>query len=97
MKIIANYNKGAKKWLPSLGLVKNVEASKKEIKKQIIEQIINEPETLKAYKNLEIYEIGEIDDNLTISKTDKKLLFSYEQILNEIIDDLTKENKKWLT
>lgn len=93
MIIIANYNKQGKKWLPSLGLIKNIETTKKEIKKQIIDQIINEPTTLKAYKNLEIWQIGEIDENLNIVKTDKKILFSYEKLLNEIIDDLTKEGK----
>lgn len=95
MIIITNYNKKSKTWLPMLSLINDIKETKKQIKKQIIDQIINEPETLKAYKQLEIYKVGEIDEKtMKIEKTEKELLFSYEELLNEIIEDLTEKKEK---
>lgn len=94
MIIIANFNKSNKKWLPMLNLINNIETTKKSIKKQIIEQIINDPTTLKAYKALEIYKVGEVDEELNIIKTEKEEIISYEDLLKEIIEDLTKEQQE---
>lgn len=95
MKIlIINKDTKAEKILPQVNLIEDIEATKKAIKKQLIDSIINYPESLKAYKNLEIQQIAELDDYFNIKKSEHKKLFSYEELLNEIIDDLTKENDK---
>lgn len=91
MIIIANYNKANKKWLPMISLIDDIEKTKKSIKIQIIDQIINDPISLKAYKTLEVYKIGEVDKELNITKTEKKKIVTYEELLQEIVEDLTKE------
>lgn len=91
MIIIANYNKTNKKWLPMVNIIDDIEKTKKSIKIQIIDQIINDPTSLKAYKTLEVYKVGEVDEELNITKTEKEKIVSYEDLLKEIIEDLTKE------
>jgi len=74
-----------------VNLVNDIEKTRKSIKIQIIDQIINDPTTLKAYKTLEVYKIGEIDEELNIKKTEKEKIVTYEELLEEIVEDLTKE------
>lgn len=94
MKIIITRNTETNQTLPLLNLINNVEQTKKEIKKQLIKQIIDNPESLKAYKNLEILETGEADEKMKITAHEEpKQLFSYKEILDEIIDQLTKEGE----
>lgn len=90
MKIIVNLDKRTGKYLPQLNLIKDTEETKKIIKKQLMDTIINEPNALKAYKNLQIQIIAEIDDNMNIKPQEHQKLFDYEEILQEIIDNLIK-------
>ena len=92
MKIIITKNKETNQTLPLLNLINNVEQTRKEIKKQLIKQIIDNPESLKAYKNLEILETGEANEQMKITAYEEpKPLFTYKEILEEIIEQLTKE------
>lgn len=95
MIIIANKNIKNNKFLPMLSIIEDDEKKlKKEIKKQLINEILEKPESLKAYKDIAVYKIGTIDENFNIELSkEKRLICSYEGILNDIIDDLTKEKK----
>ena len=65
----------------------------KQAKKQIINEILNEPKTLQAYKNLEIHKIAEINEDMKITNNEPTKIISYEEILEEIIENLQKEQK----
>ncbi len=83
MKIlIINKDTKAEKLLPQVNLTEDIETTKKAIKK-----IANKLNS----KNLEIQQIAEIDDYLNINPIEHKKIFSYEELLNEIIEGLTKE------
>lgn len=91
MKIIITKNTQNDKFMPMLTLINDTEETKKAIKKQLIEQIINAPETLKAYKGLEIYTCGNVDEDMEITVEPKTKLYSYKELLEEIIKELTEE------
>lgn len=95
MFIIVNKNKQNNKFLPMLSLVEKTDELKKAVKKQIMDNILNDPESLRAYKNIETYKIAEInDEEYNIKPLEKKeLLYSYEDLINEIIKILIKETK----
>ena len=57
MIAIVNKNKINNKFLPMISVVENKEQLKKSAKKQLMEEIINNPESLKAYKQIETYKI----------------------------------------
>lgn len=94
MIAIVNKNKKNNKFLQLISLVKDKETLKKECKKQLIKEIIENPMSLKAYKEIEVYKIAEVNENIDLTNCKKEILFSYEELLNEIIEQLTKgENK----
>ena len=76
-----------------ISIVENKEKLKKSAKKQIMEEIINNPESLKAYKEIEVYKIADVSEEMEITNNKHQLLFTYEEILNEIIEQITKESK----
>ena len=94
MIAIVNKNKRNNKFLPMISIIENEEKLKKSAKKQIMEEIINSPESLRAYKEIEVYKIADVDEEMEITKSEKQLLFTYEEILNEIIEQITKESKR---
>ena len=95
MKIlVANYNKAQKKYIDNISIINDIELAKKSIKKQIMLQIIEEPESIKAYKNLEIHKIGILKDNFEIENTKKEIFCDYKKIIEEIIETITKETQK---
>lgn len=95
MIIIANKNIKNNKFLPMLSIIEDNEKKlKKEIKKQLINEILEKPESLKAYKDIAVFKIGTIDENFNIVLSkEKKQICSYEGILNDLVEDLTKEKK----
>ena len=97
MIAIVNKNKVNNKFLPLISLVKDRNTLKKECKKQLMKEIIENPNSLKAYKEIEVYKIAEVNEDIDLTNCKKELLFSYDEILNEIIEQLTKgetnENK----
>lgn len=94
MIAIANKNKINNKFLPMISIVENKEQLKKSAKKQLMEEIINNPESLKAYKQIETYKIADVSNEMELTDCKKELLFSYEELFKEIIEQITKENKK---
>ena len=90
MIAIVNFNKKAKKYLPLISLQENEEKAKKLAKKQLINEIIENPLSLKAYKEIEIHKIAEVNEKFDINLCEKKQIFSYEELLNDIIKELTK-------
>ena len=96
MIIIANKNLKNNKFLPMLSIIDDDEKKlEKEIKKQLINEIIEKPESLKAYKDIAVFKIGKIDENFNIELLEeKRLICSYEGILNDLIEDLTKVKSK---
>lgn len=87
-------NKKNNKFLPMITIAENETKVKKVVKQQLMKEIIESPESLKAYKELEIYTIGKLNDNMEWIETKTKFLFSYEELLKEITDLIIKENKK---
>lgn len=92
--IVANYNKINKKYIDNLSIVTDEKKAKIAIKKQLMQQILEEPASLKAFKNLEIHKIGILKDNFEIENTKHEVFCDYEKILNEIIDTLKGEIQK---
>ena len=92
--IVANYNKVNKKYIQNLSIVTDEKKAKIAIKKQLMQQILDEPESLKAFKNLEIHKIGILKDNFEIENTKHEVFCDYEKVLNEIIDTLKGEIQK---
>ena len=90
MIAIVNKNKVNNKFLPLISLVKDKKTTKKECKKQLMKEIIENPNSLKAYKEIEVYKIAEVNENIDLTNCEKELLFTYEELLNEIIEQLTK-------
>lgn len=98
MKIlVANYNKKNKKYLESISIVNDEKKAKLSIKKQLMQQILEEPQSIKAFKDLEIHKIGILKDNFEIENTKHEVFCNYEKVLEEIIETITKEIKKWKT
>ena len=93
MILIANKNKKRNKYLPMVSLVDEKDL-KKNAKKQIMDEIINNPESLRAYKEIETYKIAEIDENMKILKVENQLMFSYEDLLNDIVKFIVKGEEK---
>lgn len=94
MIIVTTYSKTNKKYFPLVNIMENEEKTIKQASKQIINEILNDPKTLKAYRDLEIHKIADIDDNMKITNNEPKKIKSYEEILNEIIENLQKEQKQ---
>lgn len=92
--IVANYNKVNKKYIDSLSIVTDEKKAKIAIKKQLMQQILDEPTSLKAFKNLEIHKIGILKDNFEIENTKHEIFCNYEEVLNEIIETLKGEIQK---
>ena len=92
--IVANYNKVNKKYIQNLSIVTDEKKAKIAIKKQLMQQILDEPASLKAFKNLEIHKIGILKDNFEIENTKHEIFCDYEKVLNEIIDTLKGEIQK---
>ena len=90
MIAIVNFNKKAKKYLPLISLQENEEKAKKLAKKQLINEIIENPLSLKAYKEIEVHKIANVDEEMNLTLTEKTKIFTYEELLNEIIKELTK-------
>ena len=90
MIAIVNFNKKAKKYLPLISLQENEEKAKKLAKKQLINEIIENPLSLKAYKEIEVHKIAEVNEKFDINLCEKEPIFSYEELLNDIIKELTK-------
>lgn len=90
MIAIVNKNKINNKYLPLISLVSDKNTLKRECKKQIMKEIIDNPNSLKAYKEIEVYKIAEVNEDIDLTNCKKELLFTYEEILNEIIEQLTK-------
>ena len=94
MIIVTTYSKTNKKYFPLINIMESEEKTIKQAKKQIINEILNEPKTLQAYKNLEIHKIAEISEDMKITNNEPTKIISYEEILEEIIENLQKEQKK---
>ncbi len=92
--IVANYNKVNKKYIENLSIVTDEKKAKIAIKKQLMQQILDEPASLKAFKNLEIHKIGILKNNFEIENTKHEVFCDYEKVLNEIIDTLKGEIQK---
>ena len=90
MIAIVNKNKVNNKFLPLISLINDTKTLKKECKKQLMKEIIENPNSLKAYKEIEVYKIAEVSEEMEIKETKKELLFTYEEIFKEIIEKLTK-------
>lgn len=93
MIIVSTYSKTNKKYFPLINIMESEEKTIKQAKKQIINEILNEPKTLQAYKNLEIHKIAEINEDMKITNNEPTKIISYEEILEEIIENLQKEQK----
>ena len=59
-----------------------------------MKEIIENPNSLKAYKEIEVYKVAEVSEEMDLKECKKILLFTYEELLKEIIETLTKERKK---
>jgi hypothetical protein len=94
MIAIVNKNKKNNKFLPMISLAENEEVLKKGAKKQLMEEIINNPECLKAYKEIEVYKIANVNEEMEIKETKRKILFTYEELLEEIVKNITEEKNK---
>lgn len=94
MIAIVNKNKKNNKFLPMISLVENKEVLKKECKKQLINEILENPQSIKAYKEIQVYKIAEVSEDLELKNIKKELLFTYEELLKQIIEILNKEGKK---
>ena len=53
-------------------------------------EIIENPNSLKAYKEIEVYKVAEVSEEMDIKECKKILLFTYEELFKEIIEQLTK-------
>ena len=96
MKLIITKNKANNKILPMVNLFDEEKEKevKKTIKKQLIDQIINEPQALKAYKELQIIKIGNLNlENGKLEPEKEEIIIDYETVFNELIEDLTKEEE----
>lgn len=93
MIAIVNKNKKTGKYLPMISLT-DEKTIKKSAKKQLMEEIINNPESLRAYKEIEVYKIADVNEELEMTNCEKVILFTYEELLEEIVKQLTKESKK---
>lgn len=90
MIAIVNKNKVNNKFLPLISLVKDKKTLKTECKKQLMKEIIENPNSLKAYKEIEVYKVAEVSEEMEIKECKKTLLFTYEELFKEIIEQLTK-------
>ena len=90
MIAIVNYNKTNKKYLPMISLMKDEATAKKLAKKQIMNEIIEAPQTLKAYKEISVHKIADVNDEMELTLCEKKEIFSYKKLLEEITKELTK-------
>ena len=93
MIAIVNKNKKNNKFLPMISLVESKDVLKKECKKQLINEILENPQSIKAYKEIEVYKIANVSKDMDLENIKKELLFTYEEILEEIIEILNKEKK----
>lgn len=93
MEIVVTKNKKTNIFIKSLSLVNDIKQVRKEAKKQLLNEIIEHPETLVAYKDLEMYSIANINEDMEITKSEIKLMFTFKELLDEIIEQLTKEKK----
>lgn len=94
MIAIVNKNKKTNKFLPMISLVENEEKLRKSAKKQLMEEIINNPESLQAYKEIEVYKVADVNEEIEITKCNKEKLFTYKELLEDIVKIITKEQKK---
>lgn len=94
MIAIVNFNKKAKKYLPLISLQKDEETAKKMAKKQLINEIIENPLSLKAYKEIEVHKIADVNEKFDINLCEKTQIFSFEELLDEIIKGLTEDGTK---
>lgn len=90
MIAIVNYNKTNKKYLPMISLMKDETTAKKLAKKQIMNEIIEAPQTLKAYKEISVHKIADVNEEMELTLCEKKEIFSYKKLLEEITKELTK-------
>ena len=90
MIAIVNKDKKNNKFLPLISLVKDTKTLKKQCKILLMKEIIENPNSLKAYKEIETYKIAEVSEEMEIKECKKTLLFTYEEIFKEIIEELTK-------
>ncbi len=90
MIAIVNFNKKTKKYLPMISLMENEEKAKKLAKKQLMQEIIEEPQSLKAYKEIEVHKIANVNEEMNLTLTEKTKIFAYEELLNDIVKELTK-------
>lgn len=93
MIIVTTYSKTKKKYFPLVNIMENEEKTIKQASKQIINEMLNDPKTLKAYRDLELHKIADIDENMKITNNEPEKIKSYEEILEEIIENLQKEQK----
>ena len=92
MKVILIKDEINKNFFPQINLINTVENLKKETKKELLKTIIDQPESLKAYRKLAVYECGNFETKAGITnRHEPKKIFSYEEILNEIIEQITKQ------
>ena len=90
MIAIVNKNKVNNKFLPLISLISDTKTLKKQCKTQLMKEIIENPKSLKAYKEIEVYKIAEINEEMELKECKKELLFTYEELFKEIIEQLTK-------
>ena len=90
MIAIVNFNTENKKFLPMISLMKDETTAKKLAKKQLMNEIIEAPQTLKAYRQISVYKVAEVDEDMNINVCEKKEIFSYKKLLEEITKELTK-------
>lgn len=93
MIAIVNKNKVNNKFLPLISLINDTKTLKKQCKTQLMKEIIENPNSLKAYKEIEVYKIAEVSEEMELKECKKELLFTYEELFKEIIEQLTKGEK----
>ena len=89
MILIINKNELNKKFLPMISIVKNEEELKKSVKKQLITEIIENPENIRAYKDISVWKTGEVNEDFDMKLIEKEKIFTYTELLLEIIENLT--------
>lgn len=94
MIAIVNKNNINNKFLPQIALVKDTKTLKKECKKQLMTEIIENPNSLVAYKAIEVYKVAEVSEEMEIKKCDKTKLFTYEELFKEIVKEIVEQLKK---
>lgn len=94
MIAIVNKNKLNNKFLPMISLVNDTKTLKKQCKVQLMKEIIENPTSLKAYKEIEVYKIAEVNEEMELKECNKKLLFTYEELLKQIVEQMTEYQTK---